>query len=419
MPMINETNQDIEIEQYLLAGLLENNLAIFEIDLQSNDFYAPQHQHLFAKMQDLMASQSSFDYATLYNWVKGQKFIDEDDESGEQYIKDLQDCCITSNTNNLINYANILKDFAIKRRIGDGLEQARGLLDNPDIPPHDVIASLSEVLQDDRQSEVLFSGDSVYKSILDSFDKPKACFSTGYKSLDQTTAGGFYAGWTYGFCGAEKSGKTMLATSLAYNMTHSPNPAKILYIALEMGSQQIEQRSIARQLGFNSIKFFNDLDYIKPLMKDYIPNENITYLDLPGATLDEILLNVSKARVKHGIDGFIVDYWQLVRGGDSRTTEEKHLRDVAQGISDYARKNNLFNILLAQMNQDGKLFGGNGLKKACDQLYMIEQVEENDKARWLRMDASRYTLRANIGDEYSPGFMIDNVGPHLKETDYL
>lgn len=413
--MLNEKNQDQEIEQYLLAGLLENNQAIYELSIEPNDFYIPAHREIYQKMLGAINEHGEFDYSTFCQWAKGREFIDG--QSGEIYIQDLQGAVLSSMTGSLVNYANIINDYAIKRRLSEALEQAKLMIDRPDEKIHDVIAYVSEALKDNQSGDILFSGHEVYANVLEGLSKPKSCFSTGMDGLDKVTAGGFYSGWTYGFCGAEKSGKTMLATTLAYNTTM--RGAKILYIALEMGSTQIEQRAIARQMGFNSIQFFNDPQSIIPKMKEYKPNENMFYMDLPGATLDEILLNVSKAKVKYGIDGFIVDYWQLVRGGDSRTTEEKHLRDVAQGISDYARKNNLFNILLAQMNQDGKLFGGNGLRKACDQLYMIESIEGNEKARWLRMDASRYTLKASLGDEHTPCMEIDNAGPHFKEKEYL
>jgi replicative DNA helicase len=414
MPII-ENNYDQEIEQYLLAGLLENNHAIYELNIEPNDFYVPAHSEIYKKMLGAINEYGEFDYSTFCQWAKGREFIDG--ESGEKYIQALQDSVLTSHTKSLVNYGNVVHDYAVKRRLRDCLIKATNDLNRPDEKIHDVIASVSEALKDNQSSDILFSGHEVYGNVIESLSKPKSCFSTGLDSLDKTTAGGFYSGWTYGFCGAEKSGKTMLATTLAYNATN--RGSKVLYIALEMGSTQIEQRSIARQMGFNSIEFFNNPNGVKEKMRGYKPNENMFYMDLPGATLDEILLNVSKAKVKYGIDGFIVDYWQLVRGGDSRTTEEKHLRDVAQGISDFARKNNLFNILLAQMNQDGKLFGGNGLRKACDQLYMIEQVETNDKARWLRMDASRYTLKADIGSESSPSLEIQKEGPYFKEIGWI
>jgi replicative DNA helicase len=125
---------------------------------------------------------------------------------------------------------------------------------------------------------------------------------------------------------------------------------------------------------------------------------------------------VGVARLKHQITGFIVDYWQLVEGQESRESEERHLRRVAQSISNFARRQGLWCILLAQMNQEGKLFGGNGLRKACDQLYFIETVEGFEDVRWLRMDASRYTPKSDVGEPTHPAFAINKkTGPYIIE----
>lgn len=419
MTRVNENNQDQEIEQYLLAGLMENNQAIYELGLKPEYFFVPAHQDIYEKIESIFTETGEVTYAGLSRWAKSREFIEGED--GSKYLLELQSSVVSSLLVNLKNYSSLVKDYYRKRKLAETLEKATEDLSKPDSELHNVIAEVNKATNiEDSESNNLASGSDVYKSILEQSGKPLKCFSTGITELDKAMAGGFYSGWTYGFCGAEKSGKTMFATTVAYNQTQlNSKPAKILYIALEMGSVQIEQRSIARQLGFNSIKFFDKPHEIQDKLKHYQPNDNMVYMDMPGATLDDILLAISKAKSKYNIDGFILDYWQLVRGSNPRDTEERHLRDVAQSISDYARKNKLFCLMLAQMNQDGKLFGGNGLKKACDQLYMIEQIEEKPKERWLRMEATRYTLLANVGSESSPCLTIDNIGPHFKELGFL
>ena len=58
----------------------------------------------------------------------------------------------------------------------------------------------------------------------------------------------------------------------------------------------------------------------------------------------------------------------------------------------------------------GKLFGGEGLKKACDMLFYLEQGQEDlPHQRSLRMDVSRYTPIMNI-----TGLEINKkVGPYF------
>ena len=169
-------------------------------------------------------------------------------------------------------------------------------------------------------------------------------------------------------------------------------------------------------MGVNSLKFINNAADIKNRIHGVSPNRHTVYLDMPGADLPSILHQVGVARLKYGIKGFIVDYWQLVEGQESRESEERHLRRVAQSISNFARRQKLWCILLAQMNQEGKLFGGNGLRKACDQLYFIETIEGLDDVRWLRMDASRYTPKSDVGGPSCPAFVLNKkTGPYIEQ----
>jgi len=261
------------------------------------------------------------------------------------------------------------------------------------------------------------SAEKVREEIIEALDMPRKLIPTGLRCLDDAMAGGLYQGFTYGLCGAEKSGKTTLAHTISYNVGEKGHSH--LYVAMEMGSFQIEQKNVAREMGFNSLVFLEKREEAAAKVKGLSLNKNTYYLDAPSMTLADILHHVSIAIARHEITGFIVDYWQLVQGQQRGESEEKHLRTVAQGFADFARKNKVWCILLAQMNTEGRLFGGNGLRKACDQLYMIEQYPDNDdlkNARWLRMDASRYTMRGDIGSEMTPSLWIDaKKGPYFTE----
>jgi len=169
-------------------------------------------------------------------------------------------------------------------------------------------------------------------------------------------------------------------------------------------------------MGINSLSFLNKRKEIAAKIDAIKPRKNTIYVDAAGFTLDEIISEASRMIVRHGIKGFFLDYWQLVSGENSRMTEEKHLRDVAQKLADFAKRQKIWIIILAQMNQDGRLFGGGGLKKACEQLYMIRPVEGAEDMRWLEMDASRYTLRVNVGSDAVPSLrMVTNIGPYFEE----
>ncbi|WP_138476186.1 DnaB-like helicase C-terminal domain-containing protein [Dyadobacter bucti] len=235
----------------------------------------------------------------------------------------------------------------------------------------------------------------------------KENFATGLTGLDALMGGGMFRGKVYGFSGKAKSGKTLLASTISYNL--GENGCRHLYVAMEMGATEIAQRKFARKGKFNSLEFIQG----KRTWEGLTPNTEIRYLDAPGITFNELKSRLLEAVARHQITGAIIDYWQLVQGQDSRQTEEKHLRDVAQGLADFAKRHNIWIFLLSQTNEEGKTFAGQGLIKACDQLYMIHGT---DDTRWLEMTATRYTERMNYGSDDNPSLAINKrVGPYFEE----
>ncbi|ETW97233.1 MAG: hypothetical protein ETSY1_23485 [Candidatus Entotheonella factor] len=402
---------DENLEQILLGGLFRKSDEILHIELQPEDFYYPVHADIFAKMQALIAEKRSFIVADFTLWAKGKRpdwelyFAEEAEPTG--YLQELVDCTLTPD---IPHIAAQIKEFARRRTVYAAVKEAEVLLETR--PAAEVMTLLQDCLSGSSVVEGIRSAQEVCQDIVISLDKPADCHQTGLAYLDQAMGGGLYAGFTYGFCGAEKSGKTTLAHTISYNLD-CPH----LYVALEMGSEQIETRNLARDTQINSLKFLDRPKEVKDALANHRVNRQTYYYDAPGQSVDEIMTRVASAVLRYNIKGFIVDYWQLVAGQQKGETEERHLREVAQKFANFARKHGVWCILMAQMNKDGQLFGGNGLKKACDQLYMIHGCGEySEHGRWLQLDASRYTFRGNVGSDENPClFLNTKQGPFFHE----
>lgn len=377
----------IEIEQYLLGALLHNNVPV---QLGEHDFIEPEHYRLFTEIQS------------------GKRVIDYSGTIDEEYIRILVDSTVTYWDFTIEEYVKIIRKNSSKRKIHQAATVALSMLDDKD--PNEVLSVLQAAIEENTVSSIK-NAEQLLDEIVNDITLPKKCYPTGLKLLDEATGGGLYEGFTYGFCGMEKSGKTTLAHTISYQLD-TPH----LYVAMEMGSKQIEQRNVARKLNKNSLDFLRGkitTDQLKALPAS---NPNRYYIDMIGSTLPDILNQVRAAKLKHKITGFILDYWQLIEPPRNTGTEEQGLRKIAQDVANFARKEKLWCIILAQMNQDGKLFGGNGIKKACDQLYMIRTPDHSEFTRWLEMDVSRYTLKENIGSNERPYLMLNtSEGPFFHE----
>lgn len=398
----------IELEQYILGGLIVNNSTILDCDLSEDDFCNDTHRLLYNKIISKITVDKSCSPADLVTWA--DENIPEISETcrGYDYVRLLVDLAVGTSSS-VSGCSEQIKEISRKTMIKHALTDALGSLERTN--SGEVLSFLSRALKEQTDTSGIVSAKKVKAKIIADMDIPRECYKTGIGQLDTAMGGGLYAGYTYGFCGPEKAGKTTLAHTISYTLA-CPH----LYVAMEMGMNQIEQRNIARDLKINSLKFLQEGNGLKNSMETAKDRDNVFYLDAPGADLNEILRNVGAAILKHGIKGFIVDYWQLVTGQQRGENEEKHLRYVAQSLANFARKQGVWCFLLAQMNKDGQLFGGNGLRKACDQLYMIQTCVGMESGRWLRMDASRYTFRADIGSKEMPVISLNTqTGPYFQE----
>jgi replicative DNA helicase len=381
--------ENIEAEQGLLGILLANPMPC---RLTPDDFSDPTNARIYELIR---AGKRKYDFI-------GGEYAD--------YVAALYQSIITTLPSQAEDYANQIREARRKTRMQSAMLAAIDALGMQGSA--EVAAGLTKEITESAENTAIMSAAEVRQKIIEDIKSPKKQYPTGLPCLDSAMAGGLVEGYTYGVCGAEKAGKTTLAHTISFNLA-TPH----LYLAMEMGSAQIEQRNIARSLQKNSLAFLKGT--ITPeAVETARPNGNVYYADAIGWTVEQITHAAASAKIRHGITGFVVDYWQLVQPSERVATEEKHLRDVAQNLANFARRNHLWLILLAQMNKEGQLFGGNGLRKACDQLYMIHPCHgENPQGRWIAQDASRYTLKADIGSaERAALWMEVSTGPYFRDT---
>lgn len=408
---------NIEAEQGLLGCLLVENSKFYDAYgiVKPEDFFYPAHSAIFQKIHERVDEGKNASPVTLKVYFEQNK--DLEDVGGAGYLADLAGNVVS--LSNAKDYAETVAELSSRRGLILALEEARALLGDGTSDPSEIRANLAAKLEKTGKSVFARSKRDVAAAAVEALKMPKRCFKTGLPALDHAMAGGLYAGYTYGLCAPEKRGKTTFAHTISYNL----NEAGIdhAYIALEMGSEQIEQRNIARAIGLNSMAFLSENKSTELLRKAAdsavtCPDHTL-YLDMPGCSFNQIKAELSALVVKKKITGFILDYWQLVGGCPDRQSKADFLYDVAQWCANFARRHGLWCIVLSQVNREGKVFGSAGLEKACDQLYFIEACEGMDKMLWLNQTHSRYTPTCRIGDEHTPKFTINTKsGPHIQEV---
>lgn len=407
-----------EAEAMILGAIMRDNSLIGMLSfINETIFYAPLHQRIYT------ACKAKIDNGELATPVTlmGQFKSDPDALHGRYLIQ----CCTLAEGSAFEAgaLARFIREQAYKRQLLEECEKAQKLIyeevcDSAYIA-HQIASICEKVMAGDKRWEMR-KGSQVTQSIVDSMKASVKPFSTGIRRLDEAMDGGLYSGKLYGFAGKKKHGKTILGGTISVNL--AVNGVKHLFICGEMSDEEVQQRNLARMGDFFPTAFRNDKGYTESIdFKNRFQNalqwqqDNIIFINAPALTFDKLKHIVKQAVLRHGIKGFILDYWQLVGGKDGKKNMAEHLDDVAQWLADSAKKYQIFAITTAQINQEGNTRGGEGLRLACDQLYQIQRPDLSQPGMWLEMMDTRYTKWANIGDEAIQSLQLNPKGPYFEE----
>ena len=406
---------NIEAEQTLLGALLVDNEATYKVIsfLEPEHFYEPVHQRIYT------AILRSLERGVMATAVTLKPQFDSDealkDIGGASYLAKLSG--LAAGLISVVDYGRSVQEVSERRRALNAIDGFRARLVNleDDVSIAEISSELLKISETGRSAAIrTFAQVSLAEA--DKLTQKLPCFSTGLSAVDEAMKGGVYQKKSYCFAARPKNGKTMLLSSLAYNM--AVNGTRVLYIAAEMGAGEIQQRNLARAIGRNSIAFVANRDDERFVQSVYEAArqqpDTAFYLDAAGITFDELRHFVAQARVRYKIDGFILDYLQLVQGKGRNQNEAEFQAQVAQWIANTCRKDNLFSVYAAQLNREGQVRGSDGIIMAADQVYHLEMNEAKDAA-WATQIVSRYTEQRHIGDISNPRLMLDKHGPHFKD----
>jgi len=263
----------------------------------------------------------------------------------------------------------------------------------------------------------------VSEQILEDLNSTPEISSVGIEIFDRAMGGGLYRGKAYAIPARKKTGKTILAATISSNLNDAGK--RHLFIAAEMSSKEIHQRVIARHIKRNTMAFIGKEkgnEAFKAQVGGYKDAGNVFYADEAGIKFKRLKEVVSAAIFKHDIEGFILDYFQLV-GGAGREGLTSHYDEVAQWIATFCRENNVWALVMAQMNQTDNIRGGEGIRLAFDQVYELkrcvsEDGTESNNGFYVEQMDTRYTPWCEMGNEKSASLIMEMTGPHFRDNNY-
>lgn len=413
---VSEGLTNPEAENALLAILLANNRAIDKIRS-----IVDEHMFSDAFMGRLYrAICRVYDSGLIANVVTLRPEMDTDPSfigkatgSGPSLAKVASGIVTMANPE---DYAEHIRDLWCRREMVSRLDQLLSDTRMQDGSVDELISGAMHQLTSlikNQQAQDLSNRDAA-EQVVNAITRPPPFYPTGMPNLDRILGGGIYAGKLYGLAGRKKAGKTLLLATISKHLNIASVPH--LFVSLEMTPLEIEQRNAAGHIGINPIVFLKKpTRALAEQVAEYqaqLP-QNVWYEHRPGIDRDELLQLITRAQVRHGIKGVIIDYQQLVRGRKRDETQEQHQGMVAQDVADLCKRDSIFAVMGAQLNQEGNTRGGEGLRLATD-AYLVLHREGTSRSGWLEMQDARYVPYRNVGSPDNPGVWLRN-GSHFSE----
>ncbi len=352
-------------EQAVLGAIIIQNSVLLQIldILNSEDFFSPANQLIFAAMQEMAAQEPPIpiDELTLLSRLESRQQLEQ--TGGVDYLNELSQK--TPVAENAEFYARIVREKGqLRDIILTAHEVAKrgqeGSADNIS----DFIADATERLQsiDARTrlrsythlKEILASNFEQLEKISESPENVTGV-PTGFTELDDLTRG-LQKGDLIILAGRPSMGKTALAINMAlYAAGHAQIPS--LIFSLEMPKEHIAMRLICSEAKVNNRKLL--VGNLEQEDWDKLMEGTTRMMEAPLLVDDRSSINPNYIRqvIRQAVKEYpdlglvIVDYVQLMQSNLRNPSREQEISEISRSLKGIAKEFSLPMVVLSQLNR--------------------------------------------------------------------
>lgn len=371
---MREAPNNLEAEQAVLGAILANNEALNHVgSLEPEDFYAGIHQRIFKAIKQFNDKGLIANPVTLKHHFAGAEGVED------HYLARL-----VGNATSIINmhdYARIIRDLAIKRRligVGEGVVNE---VYNPE--NHEDGITLVEKAEQ-QLFKLATDGDAeggfkpLKHSVVDALNRTEKAFQrsgqvvgldTGFRDMNKLL-GGLHPSDLLILAGRPAMGKTALATTIAQNaakaiarededaLARGEKPRSVGFFSLEMSGEQLAMRLLASACGVGSHKLQRgDLsqDEFNRLVESSSEMARLPLHidDTPALTIGALRSRARRLKRVHNVSLLVIDYLQLVRpsSSNSQSNRVQEVSEITQGLKAIAKELDIPVIALSQLSR--------------------------------------------------------------------
>jgi replicative DNA helicase len=375
--------QNLEAEQSVLGAVLLSDTAlpalIIDEGLHPEDFYREAHGLMFQAMLDLHSGGEPVDALTLAEHLKQTGRLEA---AGGRAAVDLLAASVPA-VGNLRQYARIVRDNAMLRRLLRASYEIQARVHAHDAPPRELVdiaeRTILEVAHEDSRKDFRAVHDVLFAE-LDKLERlsqeGKAITGTpsGFDDLD-TITGGFQPGNLIILAARPSMGKSALMANFAEHAALGAKKAVALF-SLEMSESELAQRFIASQASIKG----DDLRKGRVAASRWgkimeasnrLANSPLFIDDSSDLSVLDVRAKARRLLQQHadGLGLILIDYLQLMRADGRTDSRVEQIGQISRGLKTLARELDVPVIALSQLNR--------GVEQRTDKRPVLSDLRES------------------------------------------
>ena len=352
-----------EAEYAVLGSILIDSNCLPRIveKLKPEDFYLPQNQVIFQTIYKMFTLSQKIDPVTVLNQMR-QDGTYQEGTTREYFFQLMQ---FTPTTQNVEDYADMVKDRSVLRQIGDAAAAMTDMVMGGQGTSNEVLEAAEQRIYAIRQGKsaqglhhITSVMHEVYERLAELASSESAIpgLSTGLPDVD-TVISGLNKSDLILLAARPGMGKTSLALNiLLYAGKHSGKAC--VFFSLEMSREQLAMRLLSNESFVDNKKLttgrLSDEDWEKvALATSALNHSNILIDDNPSLSVAD--MNAKCRRVEN-LGLVVIDYLQLMTsaGGKNQYSGESRqqvVSDISRALKIMAKELNVPVICLSQLSR--------------------------------------------------------------------
>jgi len=354
---------NLEAERSILGAVLLDNHALNAAveRLRTDDFFLPQHRHIFERMVQLAERQQAIDTITLMEDLARRGELEA--AGGVPYLSQLADGL--PRVTNVDHYARIVKEKAVLRNLIHSVsaiqEQALRAGDDADVILDRAESQIFQLAEDRVKAGLI----GVKDLVKEGFERLEKIFSegrritglaTGYASLDNETAG-LQPSELIILAARPSMGKTALALNIAENVALRQREPVAIF-SLEMSKESLLLRLLSSHARVDAHKFRtghlnrNDWSRVTASLAE-LGEAPIWIDDSASSTVLEMGAKARRLKRDRGLALVIVDYIQLVVPTLNRrsSNRQEEVSSISRALKALAKELKVPVLVLSQLTR--------------------------------------------------------------------